>query len=870
MNSNGDILYSSNDKSYNSNISGLNTLENINNINNISIHNNNSNLNVNNINNISSHNNNSNPSINNNDKNIITNPNNNALNHNNLNKKNSFIKNNRTSIFSEDNKKFEELQQNYKRLSNSKKNIDEINRRSSKIYEFDKEITLINDEEEKENIFNKRRPSNCSNTTNCSGSSINKKQSVQSNNSIKKDSKSECQFILKELIENEISFSKNLDILMNYYRFPLKDNKIISNIDLNCIFYGIPELAEFSKNLCNELNEAMNEEDNILYVSRVLISQVEKWDYYLRYCENYSQSKTTVKVLSKNSSRFKNFLKKAQSDNKCNKQDINSLLILPVQHGCRYPLLLARIKEKIAADSENYSSTTIKMVDAAECYMKKLGKLLNDLQQSDVFSKYTSEAELNNKFKVPLSIEDCPVSYFISKERRLLKSFDCVNTNTNKNIRIFIFGDMIMQTVYQKSSESDLGIKYKYLRIDPIENVMAQESDVNFGNTYQKAILNRFKKHDSNENYVKISYSSNIFGDEKYLGKPMTYTFNFSDRKTRKEFLYIIEISKGLFISNVLNVASRAIPPQIDDVLVCCSNYDRRSESEISIAIGDEAVAYEDAVDGWVQGENCTTHQCGYFPISVFVESDTSRDIYNNTELKVKYAYKQKGNEEISINSGDTVVPETYYHCSGWCYGRNLSTNEKGLFPLPFCHIQPGIITNPSKLKTHVMNQLSKPIILSKKKHSSLPLPLHKNNNMNENEKTGPFSYFNLNKELPVATIKKSQSNNSSYYSQSPLNDTNGSFINYRNSINDGNISGSLPSNGLRRMSSNVLLTMDMESDDSYIEDNNIPIPPQPEPLSIISSPLIKRRSTSLDYNLESIKQLSTNNYDYDDDDWDD
>jgi len=71
--------------------------------------------------------------------------------------------------------------------------------------------------------------------------------------------------------------------------------------------------------------------------------------------------------------------------------------------------LLLGIKEKIAADSENYSSTTIKMVDAAECYMKKLGKLLNDLQQSDVFSKYTSEAELNNKFKVPLSIEDCPV-----------------------------------------------------------------------------------------------------------------------------------------------------------------------------------------------------------------------------------------------------------------------------------------------------------------------------------------------------------------------------------------------------------------------------------------------------------------------------
>jgi len=51
------------------------------------------------------------------------------------------------------------------------------------------------------------------------------------------------------------------------------------------------------------------------------------------------------------------------------------------------------------------------MVDAAECYMKKLGVLLNDLQQSDEFSKYASESELENKFKIPLSIEDCPVSF---------------------------------------------------------------------------------------------------------------------------------------------------------------------------------------------------------------------------------------------------------------------------------------------------------------------------------------------------------------------------------------------------------------------------------------------------------------------------
>ncbi|KAL6625568.1 hypothetical protein U3516DRAFT_623072 [Neocallimastix sp. 'constans'] len=704
-------------------------------------------INMNNVNNLSNHNNND---IKHSNNTVNIGINNDDIN-NSLSKKNS-----KPSLYSEFNKNYEDLQ--YKRINYTEKNVDE--------------------------------------------------QPILSNNSIKKDNKSECQYILKELIENETSFLKNLDILMNYYRLPLKENKIISNIDLNCIFYGIPELVEFSKNLCHELKEAMNEEDNILYISRVLISQVEKWDYFLRYCENYNQSKIVIKVLSKNSSGFKNFLKKAQSNNKCNKQDINSLLILPVQHGCRYSLLLTRLKEKIRANFENYNDTTIKMVDAAECYMKKLGKLLNDLQQSDEFSKYASENELNNKFMVPLSIEDCPVCYFISKDRRLLKTFNCFNTNTNKNTRIFLFGDLIMLTLSQKSSESKLGFKFKYLRIDPIENVMAQES----------AIFNRFKKHDFYENYVKISYSTNIFWEEKYKGQPITYTFNFSDHKTRKEFLNLFEITKSLFISNILNVASRAIPPQIDDVLVCYSNYDRRKESEISIAIGDEAVAYENAVDGWVQGENCTTHQCGYFPISVFVESDTSRDIYNNVKLKVKYSYKQKGDGEISISSGDTVIPEKYYHCSGWCYGKNLSTNEKGLFPLPYCRInfQPGFITNP---------------------------------------------------KLPVVTIKKSKSN-SSCYSQPPLNDANDSFIRYRNNLNNDYNTGSLPSDCFTKMISNTAVTLNMDSDDSYIEDNDIPFPLQPEPFNMISSPFIKRRSTSLDYNLDNMNNLSYS-YDYDND-WDD
>jgi len=41
-----------------------------------------------------------------------------------------------------------------------------------------------------------------------------------------------------------------------------------------------------------------------------------------------------------------------------------------------------------------------------------------------------------------------------------------------------------MLTLSQKSSESKLGFKFKYLRIDPIENVMAQESGINIYLTY--------------------------------------------------------------------------------------------------------------------------------------------------------------------------------------------------------------------------------------------------------------------------------------------------------------------------------------------------------------------------------------------------
>jgi len=59
---------------------------------------------------------------------------NNTLINGQANKKNSFIKANRNSIYSDDNKSFEDLQHNHRRLSNSKKNVDDLNRRSSKPY----------------------------------------------------------------------------------------------------------------------------------------------------------------------------------------------------------------------------------------------------------------------------------------------------------------------------------------------------------------------------------------------------------------------------------------------------------------------------------------------------------------------------------------------------------------------------------------------------------------------------------------------------------------------------------------------------------------------------------------------------------------
>ncbi|OUM70526.1 hypothetical protein PIROE2DRAFT_56814 [Piromyces sp. E2] len=142
-----------------------------------SVNSNNSNNNILNMNSSIMHNgslngsvlrnNSNNTSIlrNNSNKSNSFNLSNNTLLNGQLSKKNSFIKSNRNSIYSDENKSLEDLQYNYKRLSSSKKNVDDLNKRSSKLYEYDKEITLINDEEEKENIFNKRQPSNCSNKT---------------------------------------------------------------------------------------------------------------------------------------------------------------------------------------------------------------------------------------------------------------------------------------------------------------------------------------------------------------------------------------------------------------------------------------------------------------------------------------------------------------------------------------------------------------------------------------------------------------------------------------------------------------------------------------------------------------------------------
>ncbi|KAK3699899.1 hypothetical protein QZH41_016568, partial [Actinostola sp. cb2023] len=181
---------------------------------------------------------------------------------------------------------------------------------------------------------------------------------------------------------------------------------------------------------------------------------------YQEYCLNYSIILGYLDQCKK-SDDFQEYIKLCEADPRCNRLQLTDLLVAPLQHLTKYPLLLKNIRERTTEGEDEHSSLS-SVIKSVELSIKELeGKVkslanFERLQELQNCLVWPSIIELDPKTYVPeflrgiLAKQPCE-SLLASPKRQLLYEGSLVLLeNTKQDIYAFLFDDMLLLTRYRK------------------------------------------------------------------------------------------------------------------------------------------------------------------------------------------------------------------------------------------------------------------------------------------------------------------------------------------------------------------------------------------------------------------------------------
>ena len=152
--------------------------------------------------------------------------------------------------------------------------------------------------------------------------------------------------ILDELIQTEIQYIENLEIILNIFLVPLRQSEILDRYQIIGIFSNVEAIYPVNLGLINDLKTLQNSlnsnqsSDSALNLGRIFANKANLFKLYAVYCSNQPNIHDRLVELQGSNEEFVLFLKKCFRKQECRKLDIEAFLISPLQRLCKYPLLL--------------------------------------------------------------------------------------------------------------------------------------------------------------------------------------------------------------------------------------------------------------------------------------------------------------------------------------------------------------------------------------------------------------------------------------------------------------------------------------------------------------------------------------------------
>lgn len=170
--------------------------------------------------------------------------------------------------------------------------------------------------------------------------------------------------VMLEIVETERSYVNSLKVVMESFVMALRQQQLMDELELNrqhvkAIFSEIEVLFNFQRFLLEQLEKKQPLNFYTNY-GEVFVKMPDVLKVYTVYVNNFDQSLSTLKELSKNKA-FVDWLRKRENDQKVH---LDNLLITPIQRIPRYVLLLQdllKYTRKHNADFEQLK-TALKLI----------------------------------------------------------------------------------------------------------------------------------------------------------------------------------------------------------------------------------------------------------------------------------------------------------------------------------------------------------------------------------------------------------------------------------------------------------------------------------------------------------------------------
>ncbi|XP_019555420.3 putative protein tag-52 [Aedes albopictus] len=141
---------------------------------------------------------------------------------------------------------------------------------------------------------------------------------------------------IQEIRTSEVSYLKQLDLLINFFVAPLKTNGLIQEREHGQLFGQLETIYNLSQELLKKLDDDL---DNVV---RAFMNLGPFFKLYSVYAFDYRNSLCTLQTLIQKNAAVKRFIANAESRPEVQTKVI-SLLITPIQRIPRYKLLLQQV-----------------------------------------------------------------------------------------------------------------------------------------------------------------------------------------------------------------------------------------------------------------------------------------------------------------------------------------------------------------------------------------------------------------------------------------------------------------------------------------------------------------------------------------------